>query len=122
MVTRTRFRGADNANGPSARNGAGSRTPPADAPWAALQKAWRAFGKRVPELRDDLSCYAAAQVDRARLSVSQAVSRVLSGILLVIAVAAIFTIAAALTIAGIAGGVAAALAGNVWLANVITGT
>jgi len=122
MVTRNRFSESDTADGPEEGAG-GSKRPKSSAgdAWAAMRKAWSSVGKRIPEMRDDLSCYAAVQVDRARLAVSQVVTRIVFGVLLMIAAGAVVAIAAYLLIVGIAGGVAAALDGNVWLANLITG-
>jgi hypothetical protein len=80
-----------------------------------------AVGKRLPEMGEDLSCYAAVQTDRARLAVSRLVTRLVASILQIIAVAAVLATAASLLIVGIAGGLASALEGNVWLANIITG-
>jgi membrane protein implicated in regulation of membrane protease activity len=113
MVSRTRIPD-DKANGKSRRR-------PADQTWVALKQVWRAFARRVPELQADLSCHAAAQFDRARLALSHTATRAVSAILLLICVAALFATAAVLVAVGAAGGVAAALSGNVWLANLITG-
>jgi hypothetical protein len=123
MVTRNRFEGSDRAAGARARaRGGKSGRPPSDLPWAALKKAWRAFGIRLPEMRDDLSCYVSVQTDRVRLAGAQFVTRVASGLLLVLGVAAVFAIAVSFAIGGIAGGLAAALDGKIWLADLITGT
>lgn len=122
MVTRTPFPGSAKTDGRSAHaNGSKPRERPTDELWVALKRAWRAVGKRVPEMRDDLSCLAAVQADRARLAVRQIVTRMMSTILLVIAMAAVFATAASLVIVGISGGVASVLHGNIWLANIITG-
>ena len=122
MVTRSR---SEDSATRTARSSDGSRdaqpTEQTEAPWASLKKAWGALGKHVPGLGDDVACYAAVQVDRVRLAVSQIVSRAVSRILLVISFAAVFATATSLLIVGAAGGVASALGGNVWLANVITG-
>ena len=121
MVVRTRFPESEKTHAASARpERAKTRTWP-DGPWAALKRAWRAVGTRIPEMRDDLSCYAAVQADRVRLAASQIVTRVVFGLLLVIAAAVVFANAVSLVIVGTAGGVASALDGNVWLANLITG-
>lgn len=92
-----------------------------DLTWAAVKRALGAVGKRLPEMREDLACYAAVQADRARLALSHTTSRVISGILQIVAVATIFATAISLLIIGVAGGVRAALDGNAWLANLITG-
>lgn len=122
MVRRVRLPDSVKANGPTAEgNGKKPRGRPADEAWVALKKAWRSAGKRVPEMSDDLRCYAAVQADRARLAVSQVGTRVVSGMLRVIALAVVLATGTWLVIVGIAGGVASALGGNVWLANLVTG-
>ncbi len=123
MVTRRRFAQSDMANGPPGRPEVSKpHGPSTDSRWGELKQAWRAIGERVPELGADVSRYAAVQADRARLAISQVVTRAVTGILLMIAFGAFFATAASLLIVGIAGGVAQALDGNVWLANLITGT
>jgi hypothetical protein len=119
MVARTRFTKADTPD--PAAGGSQPRGKHDELSWAAVMQALGAVGKRLPEMREDLSCYVAVQADRARLAVSQTTSRVMSSILQVVAFAVIFATAAWLLIIGVAGGVAAALDGNVWLANLITG-
>ena len=123
MVVRNRFpKTARAADGASAPDRAQARSKArGDDPWTALKKAWRALGKRLPELKEDLSCYAAVQVDRVRLSASRVLIGAAYGILAVIAAAAVLFTAVSFLIAGIAGGIASALGGNVWLANLITG-
>lgn len=122
MVKRTWFPGSGEANGPGGQTtGNRRRRRQADLHWAAMQRALGAFGKRLPELREDLSCYAAVQADRARLAASNVTSSLVSGILQIVAIAAIFATAASLLIVGIAGGLASALHGNLWLADLITG-
>lgn len=93
----------------------------AGASWAEWQRAWRALGKRLPEMRADLSCYAAAQTDRVRLLANQLLTRVVTNVLLAVAVAALFISAAWMVIVGVAGGMATVLDGRVWLANLLTG-
>lgn len=107
------------ANGHAER--AKSRQRSAGASWTALERAWRAFGKRIPEMRSDLNCYAAVQADRARLAGAQVVGRVILAVFLLTATGGVFCIGTSLVIGGIAGGLASALHGNVWLANLITG-
>ncbi len=89
---------------------------------AGIGRAWRSLSRRLPELRDDLAWYATAQGDRARLLVSRLATRAMFGVFLLIAAAALFAISAAFVIGGAAGGVTAALGGNSWLANLITGS
>jgi hypothetical protein len=121
MVTRNRFPRPDQERRarPAPPNGA-TNSKPAES-WAALRTAFGAFGRRLPEIRDDLSCYASVQADRARLAMSQAGSRVAASILQLVVVGAVCATAATLVIVGIAGGVAILLQGNVWLANTATG-
>jgi hypothetical protein len=122
MVTRDRFAAAARPRAATASaKRAAAPDRPSVAPWTKLQKAWRAIGKRVPELRDDLTCLATVQVDRARLAGSQIATALASRILVAVAFVAVFIVAASTMIAGVAGGIAVALQGNLWLANVITG-
>jgi len=121
MVTRDRLREVEPADDPTPT---GTGSPPRQSPgfpWPELQKAWQAFGKHVPEMREDLSCYASVQVDRVRLAVAGAVTKLAFAILAMIAAAAVFATATSLLIVGVAGGLAAALDGKVWLANLLTG-
>jgi hypothetical protein len=90
--------------------------------WDSMHRALGALGTRLPEMREDLSCYAAVQADRARLAASHVGTRAVSSILQVVAVAAIFATSASLLLLGIAGGLASVLRGNIWLANPITGS
>jgi hypothetical protein len=122
MVAKSRSRAFDHARRPTTRSRNGnSRRPSSNASWAPLQKAWRALGTRLPELRSDLSCLAAVQVDRARLAFTRVVAGVVRSFFVTIAIAGILATAASLLVVGIAGGIAAALDGKVWLAQVITG-
>lgn len=122
MVSRARVETAKNANGHAASTpGAGQRPRPAEPPLAAFRLAWRSIGRRLPQMRKDVSCYAAAHADRARLSVARMLRQLASQVLLVIAVASTFAAALWLLLTGVAGGIASALDGNLWLANVITG-
>lgn len=93
----------------------------AQPPKNAFEQAWRSAGRRLPELRNELSWYAAVQADRARLAVGGVVRRIVLGVLLGLVGAAWFGIAAARLLEGIAGGLATALDGNLWLANVVSG-
>jgi hypothetical protein len=61
------------------------------------------------------------QVDRARLAFTRVVAGVVRSFFVTIAIAGILATAASLLVVGIAGGIAAALDGKVWLAQVITG-
>lgn len=121
MVTKTRFASADKPPGakPEA-NGKHDRRS-ADGAWSAMQRALGALGRRLPEMRQDLSCYTAVQVDRARLAAANLVTSVAARVLQLLAAAAVSIVAVYLLIVGIAGGVATALQGRVWLANLITG-
>src|SRR5687768_1524431 len=98
MVTRSRLRESEPTDDPTSA-ATGQATPqPAGFPWPELRKAWRAVGKHLPEMREDLSCYAAVQVDRVRLAIAQAVTKLAFGILLMIAAGAVFATAASLLI------------------------
>lgn len=94
----------------------------ADSPIAAMKQAWSAVGKHLPEMREDLLCQASVQVDRVRLAASQALTGVASSLLQFLAVAVVLATAMSLLLVGAAGGLAVALHGNVWLANLITGS
>jgi hypothetical protein len=121
MVTKTRFASADKAAGPQPdANGKHARRS-TDGAWSAMQHALGALGRRLPEMRQDLSCYTAVQVDRLRLAGANLVTSVATRVLQLLAAAAVLTVAVYLLMAGVAGGVATALQGKVWLANVITG-
>lgn len=89
--------------------------------WRGLQAAWHRIQRGIPELKDDLTCYATAQADRARFAVSRALTSVVRAIAIGVVAIAVVVAAAVLTIDGIAGGLAEALDGRVWLANLITG-
>jgi hypothetical protein len=121
MVTKTRFASADKAAGPQPdANGKHARRS-TDGAWSAMQHALGALGRRLPEMRQDLSCYTAVQVDRLRLAGANLVTSVATRVLQLLAAAAVLTVAVYLLMAGVAGGVATALQGKVWLANLITG-
>jgi len=121
MVTRVPpFEPAGGSAAP--RSGGGRRSAGSgDATWAGLRRAWRAIGLRVPRMRAELSRYAAARADLLRRSAARAGEHVVHAILVVVAIAAVLATATVLTIVGVAGGVAAALDGNVWAANLLTG-
>ena len=132
MVSRSRFstfgeghrptgRPRSDDREPGERRHREPRQPSAEPAWTGLRRAWRAIGGRIPELRDDAASYVALHADRARLAASQVVTRAVVGVLALIAAAALLATAAALALVGIAGGIASALDGNLWLANVITG-
>jgi hypothetical protein len=72
-------------------------------------------------MRKDVSCYAATHADRARLSMSRMLRRLALHVLLITATASTFAAALWLLLIGVAGGIASALDGNIWLANLITG-
>jgi len=122
MVSRARVSAAKNSNGHTAKPpGDGQRPRAAEPPLAAFRQAWRSIGRRLPQMKKDVSCYAAAHADRARLSMSRMVRRLAWHALLIIAVASTFAMALWLVMIGVAGGIASALDGNLWLANLITG-
>ena len=87
----------------------------------SLRAAWRRIERGIPELKDDLICIATAKADQARLAGRRAAASIVRGIALGIVGVAVLVTAATLVIDGIAGGIAAALDGNTWLANLITG-
>lgn len=122
MVTRNR---TGRRNRSSAGNG---RTPPPRSPrasddtlWQSLQRAWSSIGRRVPRMRDDLSCYASVQVDRIRMRVAHTIGHLTVGAVLVLTLAAITTVAATLVMLGVVGGLATLLDGKLWLAALLTG-
>ena len=121
MVRRTRSQEVPGARPAAQADGAPRPRRPRDESGRGLLTAWRAARKRVAGMRGDLSCYATVQVDRARLVTSQAIARVVSTAILVLVLTGVLIAAAILTIVGVAGGVAAGLGGNLWLANLITG-
>lgn len=109
---------SETPTGPAAAsNGAA----PKHRPSGGLLHAWRIAGRRLPELRNELSWLAAVQADRARLAVAAVVRRLIFHVLVALTGAAVFAIAAAKLLEGVAGGVAQALGGSVWLANLLTG-
>lgn len=109
----------------TSRNGRGAapRHPSADthSTWQALQRAWTAVGRRVPQMRDSLSTLAAVQVDRIRARIANATGRLMFGSAAVLTLAAVTTVAATLVLLGVTGGLATALDGRLWLAALITG-
>lgn len=115
MVNRTRRTGA-----PEARP-VNRLRPHTDDPWTALKKAWQSVGSRLPELGKDARCYAAVQIDRAKLAATKAGTAVALGIFGLFAGVALFAIAFIVLLQGVVGGLAAALDGNTWLASLITG-
>lgn len=118
MVTRIRPPRSDQMGGPNRRGQAGPK--PNGTP-GDVGRIWRSLVRHIPRLREDLAWYATAQGDRARLIVTRFVTRAAFGILLLITASALLAVAGAFVIAGAAGGVAAALDGKTWLANLITG-
>lgn len=121
MVRRTRSHEVPGARSPSQTEGVPRRRRSRDESGLGLLTAWRVARKRVAAMRGDLSCYASVQVDRARLATSQAIAGVVSTTILILVLTGVVIAAATLTMVGAAGGVAAGLGGNVWLANLITG-
>lgn len=84
-------------------------------------RAWTAFGRRVPRLRNDLQCYANVQLDRARMVVEHTLSRVVVVAIVVLSLSMFSALAAGMALFGIAGGVATLLGGRLWLAGLLTG-
>lgn len=118
MVTRSHIPPADRfARADAARR----RQRADDGLWTALTKAWRNVQRRLPELREDAKVYAAVQRDRVSLAATNVAVSAARGVLLLLVAGALFVTAATLTVLGIAGGLAAALGGNTWLANLLTG-
>lgn len=107
----------------AARRGTGQRAgaPKPQDRELPLLRAWRALGRRLPGLREDLACQAMVQADLLRMAGSRWLLRLAGAGLLAIVVATTFAITAGLLFTGIAGGLAEALEGRIWLANVLTG-
>lgn len=100
----------------------GARAPKPEAPELPLVRAWRALGRRLPGLREDLACQAMVQADLLRMAGSRWLLRLAGAGLLAVVVATTFAITAVLLFSGIAGGLAEILEGRIWLANLLTGT
>ena len=103
------------------RAGSGPGAPQPAAAEVPLQTAWRALGRHLPGLRDDLICQGMVQADLLRMAGARWLLRIAGAGLLAVVVATIFAIAAFLLFTGIAGGLADVLAGRIWLANLLTG-
>src|SRR5262245_9386035 len=117
MVTRQPS-AAERARAARARAPRAPAPSPRPRPWSTFQKAWRAVGQRVPELRDELRLLAAVQMGRVRLAGSQMVMGLVARIAMAVVLLVVFLIALSMGIDGIAGGIAVALEGKVWLANI----
>ncbi len=122
MTTKHRSPPVDRSSGPAARTAEARprRDTRGDAK-SSIRLIWRAFGRRLPELRDDLNCYVGAQTDRVRLAGSQWATRVATAVVHTVVGLTVLATGAVLVILGVAGGIATALDGKVWLANIITG-
>ena len=121
MVTRTRPTRPSSPPGNGADRAKRPEGPSHRRSFADIGKVWRAFARRIPEIRSDIGWYAAVQRDRARSVVSRLVLQVAIGVLGLIAVSTLFAIAASVAVAGAAGGVAALLGDRPWLGNLLTG-
>ncbi len=99
----------------------GAGAPKPEAPELPLLRAWRALGRRLPGLREDLACQAMVQADLLRMAGSRWLLRLAGAGLLAVVVATTFAITSVLLFTGIAGGLAEILEGRIWLANVLTG-
>lgn len=93
----------------------------ADKEWHGVQRAWRALGIRIPRLRAEASRYLATRVDLLKSKAARTAEGALIGAVAVVVGIAVLATAAALTVLGIAGGIAHALDGNVWAGNLLTG-
>jgi len=119
MVTRTD--GPRTTERPSPADRRAARSKRGSETWRALRAAWQRIERGVPELKDDVVCFAKTRADLARLAARQAIRRVVSRIAAGVVAIAVVVTALALVIDGVAGGLTVALDGRTWLANLITG-
>ena len=97
----------------------GHRAPRPD-PWLAVTQVWGSVRKRWPEFERHLKTYGTAQLDRSRLYVRRAVTKVLLAVAAGILAITMVIAAATLVVLGISGSLGA-LFGSVWLGQLATG-
>ena len=113
MVARNRVRQGHRPEPGARGNGNAARRP--------LPRPPGTFAVRWPRLRAHFRQLCAVQVDRLRLVAADASLRLMAGSILVLTIAAVTTMATAMTLLGLAGGLSVLLDDRLWLAAILVG-